>query len=109
MTENSNQDVKMLENIFLIKVADQKIGKISLDYYHKIRKLIFESQTIPCLHCFSFCQAAPKHPYTSVWFPEETCLIFHNSDLIARMSKLKNRYWLQTDDFFKNIVRNTEV
>ena len=37
-----------------------------------------------------------------VWFPEELCLIFLIHSFIGRMSKLNNRYWLETEYFFNN-------
>ena len=55
-----------------------------------------------------FFKAILKQPYTTVWFPEEICLIFDVSDIIGRMPKLINRYLLETDDFSNNTRKNPE-
>ena len=51
--------------------------EISLDYDDKRNKLNKEGDSILCLHSDNFCKPTVKLPYTTVWFPEETCLVFH--------------------------------
>ena len=53
-----------------------------------------------------FCKPTLKRPSTSVWFPGKNCLIVQNSETIGRMSKLNNRYWLESDVFFNSTGRN---
>ena len=49
-----------------------------------------------------FCKPTILTPFTIVWFPEDFCLIFSIHSFIGRMSKLNNRYWLETEHFFNN-------
>ena len=49
-----------------------------------------------------------KNPYTTVWFPKEICLLHQVSDFVGRMSKLNNRYWLETDDFLHSLCQYKE-
>ena len=84
------------------------IEEILLYYDDKRNKLSNEADTFPCLHSDGFCKPTVKHPYTIVWFPEEICLVFHVSNFIGRMSKINDRYYIETDDFFNTIGLNTE-
>ena len=49
-----------------------------------------------------------KHPPTIAWFLEKTCSIFESSDFIERMSKLRKRYWLETDKFCESNRNNID-
>ena len=72
------------------------LEELSLDYDDKRNKLINEGETPPCLHSDGFCKPTVKHPYTIVWFPEKICLVFHVSKFIGRMSKINDRYYIET-------------
>ena len=39
----------------------------------------------------------PLTPFTLVWFSDDFCLIFTLQDFIGRMTKIKDRYWIETD------------
>ena len=80
----------------------------SLDYDNKITLINLEGLTLPCLTSDGFCKQVLKYPITTVWFPQDYCLIVQLSDLIGLMSKLNKFYWLETDDFFSIIGKNTE-
>ena len=40
-----------------------------------------------------------KTPFTLVWFNDDYCLIFTLQDFIGRMTKIEDRYWIETDSF----------
>ena len=84
-------------------------GKISMDYHDKLDKVMLEGHTFPCLHSDGFCKPTLMHPYTVLCSLEGICLIFHNSDFIARISKLNKRYWLEVDDFFDTIGKTLKT
>ena len=75
------------------------IGEASLDYDVNLGKPILQGHTLACLHSDGFCKPTLKHPSTNVWFPEEICFMFLISGFVGCVSKLNNRYWLETEDF----------
>ena len=44
-------------------------------------------------------QPTTKTPFTLVWFSDDFCLIFTLQDFIGQMTKIKDRYWIETDSF----------
>ena len=97
-----------IDNEYLIDKDSRSIilEETSLGYVDEIDKIILAIHTLPCFHSDGFCTPTLKHPYTIVWFPEELCLIILISDFIGRMSKVINRYCLDTDDFFNTTENN---
>ena len=81
------------------------IKELFLDVVNKSDKLILEGHTLPCLHSDGFCKPTLKYPNTIVWFPEEICLDIHISVSMGWRSKLKNRYWFETDHFLKKLEK----
>ena len=82
--------------------------EIPLENDEKLDKLIPEGPTRPLLHSDGFCKPSLKHPYTYAQFPEGKSLVFLTSDFIGRMSKQNNCFWLETNDFFDTIRKNTQ-
>ena len=78
------------------------VKEIEITYDDKDNKLIYHGYTLPCLHDDGFCKPTILTPFTIVWFPEELCLTFSITSFIGRLSKLNNRYWLETEHFFNN-------
>ena len=70
--------------------------------------MIFDGHTLPCLHTDGYCKPTTQTPYILLWFNEEFCLIFRLQQFVGRMTKLKNRYWLETDtfNFYKNTIHS---
>ena len=79
-----------------------------MDYNGKLVELVLEGHFFPSLHSDGSWKPTLKHPSTFVWFREEVCLTFHFSDFSGRISKLKKRYWLETDDFLISAGKNSE-
>ena len=84
------------------------IQETTLVYDNEQDKVNFESHTLQCPHSDGFCEPTLKHANTNVWFPKGVCLIFHATDCMGSTSKLRNRFWLEVDDFSKITGKNTE-
>ena len=37
--------------------------------------------------------------FSIVWFSDDFCLIFTLQDFLGRMTKIEDRYWIETDSF----------
>ena len=61
--------------------------------------MIIDGHTSPCYFADGFCKPTTKTPFTLVWFSDEFCLIYTLQDFIGRMTKLQDRYWIETDTF----------
>ena len=61
--------------------------------------MIIDGHTLPCYFADGFCKPTTKTPFTLVWFSDDFCLIFSLQDFIGRMTKIDNRYWIETDCF----------
>ena len=61
--------------------------------------MIIDGHTLPCYVADGFCKPTTKTPFTLVWFIDDYCLIFTSQDFIARMTKIEDRYWIETDSF----------
>ena len=81
------------------------VREVEITYDDKENTLIYDGHILPCLHDDGFCKPTILTPYTIVWFPEDLCLIFTINSFIGKMSKIHNRYWLETEHFF-NITYN---
>ena len=45
-----------------------------------------------------------KTPFTLEWFSNDFCLIFALQDFIGRMTKIEDRYWIETDSFVHSSI-----
>ena len=61
--------------------------------------MIIDGHTLPCFFAVGFCEPTTKAPFTLVWFTDDFCLIFTLQDFLGRMTKIENRYWIETDSF----------
>ena len=61
--------------------------------------MIIDGHTLPCYFADDFCKSTTKTPFTLVWFNDDYCLIFTLQDFIGRMTKIEDRYWIETDSF----------
>ena len=85
----------------LIQSWKLTISEIEITYDDKENKMIYDGHTLPCLHTDGYCKPTIQTPYTLVWFHEEFCLIFRLQEFVGRMTKIENRYRLETDSFTK--------
>ena len=61
--------------------------------------MIIDGHTLPCYFADGFCKQTTKTPFNLVWFSEDRCLIFTLQDFLGRMTKIEDRYWIETDSF----------
>ena len=54
---------------------------------------------LTCYFADGFCKPTTKTPFTLVWFSDGFCPIFTLQDFIGRMTKIDDRYWIETDSF----------
>ena len=71
-------------------------------------QLIHDRYILPCYHSDGFCKPTTRTPYKLTWFDEKFCLIFRLQEFIGRMKRIKERYWIETDNFIEssNITQN---
>ena len=61
--------------------------------------MIIGGHTLPCYFADGFCKPTTKTPFTLVWFSDEFCLILTLQDFTGRLTKLQDRYCIETDTF----------
>ena len=73
--------------------------------------MIHDGYILPCYHSDGFCKTTTKTPYTLTRFDEKFCLIFQLQELIGRMTRIEDRYWLETHNFIEssNITQNLQT
>ena len=72
-----------------------------IDYDDKNHQLIHDGHILPCYHSDGFCKPTTKTPYTLIWFDKKFCLIFQLQEFIGRMTRIKDRYSIETDTFIE--------
>ena len=76
-----------------------EISEVELTYDDTSNDMIIVGHTLPCYFADGFCKPTTKTPFTLVWFNDVYCLIFTSQDFIGRMTKIEDRYWIETDSF----------
>ena len=61
--------------------------------------MIIDGHTLPRYFADGFCKPTTKTLFTLVWFSDDFCLMFTLQDFIGRMTKIQDRYWIETDYF----------
>ena len=83
-------------NLFSWRLA---ISEIELTFDDTQNAMIIDGHTLPCYFADGFCKPTTKTPFTLVWFSDDFCTIFTLKDFIGRMTKIDDRYWIETDSF----------
>ena len=76
-----------------------EISEVELTYDDTSNDMIIYGHTLPCYFAYGLCEPTTKTLYTLVWFNDDYCLIFTLQDFIGRMTKIEDRYWIETDSF----------
>ena len=76
-----------------------EISEVELTYDDTANDIIINGHTLPCYFADGFCKPTTKTPFTLVWFNDDYCLIFTLQDFTGRMTKIEDRYWIETDSF----------
>ena len=61
--------------------------------------MIVDGHTLPCYFADGFSKPTTKTPFTLVWFSDDFCSIFTLQEFLGRMTKIEDRYWIETDSF----------
>ena len=61
--------------------------------------MVIDGHTLACYSADGFCKPTTKTPFTLVWFSDDFCLTFTLQDFLGRMTKIEDRYWIETDSF----------
>ena len=67
--------------------------------------MIKDGHTLPCYFADGFCKPTTKNPFTLVLFNDDYCLIFTLQEFIGRMTKIEDRYWIETDSFVHSHIQ----
>ena len=72
--------------------------------------MIHDGYMLPCYHSDGICKPTTRTPFTLIWFDEKFRLIFRLQEFIGRMTTIKDRYWIETNNFIKssNITQNLQ-
>ena len=76
-----------------------EISEVERTYDDTSNDMVIDGHTIPCYFADGFCKPTTKTPFTLVWSNDDYCLIFTLQDFIGRMTKIEDRYWIETDSF----------
>ena len=73
--------------------------------------MIHDGYILPCYHSDGFCKPTTITPYIITWFDETFCLIFRLQEFIGRMTRIKDRYWIETDNFIdsSNVAKHLQT
>ena len=99
------------EHLITRKGWKLRITNAEKTYDEKNNQMIHDGYILPCYHSDGFCNPTTRTPYTLTWFDERFCLIFRLQEFIGRMTKIKDRYWIETDNFIEssNITQNLQT
>ena len=76
-----------------------EISEVELTYDDTSNDMIIDGHTLPCYFADGFCKPTTKTLFTLVWFNDDYYLIFTLQDFIGRMTKIEDRFWIETDCF----------
>ena len=73
--------------------------------------MIHDGYILPCYHSGGFCKPTTRTPYKLTWLHEKFRLIFRLQEFIGRMTRIKDRYWIETDNFIdsSNITKHLQT
>ena len=98
------------EHLITRKSWKIRITNAEITYDDKNNQMIHDGYMLPCYHSDGFCKSTTRTPYTLVWFDEKFCLIFRLQAFIGRITRNKDQYWIETDNFIEssNITQNLQ-
>ena len=90
---NNSLQITYLKSTYLVGV----LLYLEIELHKNV--MIIDGHTLPCYFADDFCKPTTKTPFTIVWFSDDFCLICTLQDFIGRMTKIEDRYWIETDSF----------
>ena len=88
-----------------------RITNGEIPYDDKINQMILDGYTLPCYQSDGFCKPTTSTPYIMTWLDENFGLIFRLQEFIGGMTKIEDRYWIETDNFIdsSNITKHLQT
>ena len=72
---------------------------VNFTYDDTANVMIIDGHTLPCFFADGFCKPTTKTTFTLVWFNDIFCKTFTLQDFLGRITKIEDRYWIETDSF----------
>ena len=88
-----------------------RITNAEITYDDKKNQMIPDGYILPCYNSDGFCKPTTRTQYILTWFDEKFCLIFRLQEFIGRMTRIKDPYWIETDNFIDspNITKHLQT
>ena len=90
------------EHLITQKSWKLRITNAEIVYDDTNNQMIHDGYILPCYHSVRFCKPTTRTPYVLTRFDEKFCLIFRLQGVIGRRTRIKDRYWIETDNFIKS-------
>ena len=99
------------EHLITRKSWKLRITNAETTYNDKNIQMIYDGYILPCYLSDGFYKPTTRTPYTLTRLVEKFCLKFRLQEVIGRMTKIKDRYWIETDNFIEssNITQNLQT
>ena len=68
--------------------------------------MVVDGQTLPCYFADGLCKPTTETPFPLVRFKVGFCLFLTLQDFVGRMTRIDERYWIETDSFIHSSRRN---
>ena len=82
------------------------VSEVELSYTDTQNLMVIDKDALPCYFADGFCKPTTKTSFTLVWFSNDFCLIFTLQDFSGLMTKINERYWIETDFFIHSSLPN---
>ena len=82
------------------------VSEVELTYDDTEKLMVIDGHGLPCYFADGFCKPTIKSPFTLFWLSDNFCLIFTLEDFVGRMTKINDRYSIETDSFIHSSLPN---
>ena len=72
-----------------------QLEKVQLTRELKDDTILYQGIRLPCKNDQGYCDPTTRTQATIVWFPEETCTVFHEAKIHARMIKFHQKHVIE--------------
>ena len=99
------------EHLITRKSWNLRITNAEIPYDDENNHMSHDGYMVPCYLSDGFCKPTTRTPYTLIWYDEKIGLIFRLQEFIGRMTRIKGRYWIETNIFIEssNITQNLQI
>ena len=82
------------------------VSEVELTFDDTENLMVIDGHALPCYFADGFCKPTTKTPFTLVWFSDDFCLMFTLQDFVGSMTKIDDRFWIETDSFIHSSLPN---